>query len=107
MCAQVAEAVPLGSLWSTPLPRWPPAASQREQDPIGAKETLRAFVREPRHRLPDMGTGLRLGLGLACSLTLGKILRQLLLPAQDFPGRASGKHPTCQCKRHKRCGFNP
>ena len=104
---QVAKAVPLGSLWRTPLPRWPPAASQREQDPTGAKETLRAFVREPRHRLPDMGTGLRLGLGLACSLTLGKILRQLLLPAQDFPGGVSGKDPTCQCKRHYRCRFNP
>ena len=25
----------------------------------------------------------------------------------DFPGGASGKEPTCQCRRHKRCGFNP
>ena len=25
----------------------------------------------------------------------------------DFPGGASGKEPTCQCKRHKRQGFNP
>ena len=24
-----------------------------------------------------------------------------------FPGAASGKEPTCQCRRHKRCGFNP
>ena len=24
-----------------------------------------------------------------------------------FPGGASGKKSTCQCKRHKRCGFNP
>ena len=24
-----------------------------------------------------------------------------------FPGGASGKEPTCQCKRHKRHGFNP
>ena len=24
-----------------------------------------------------------------------------------FPGSASGKEPTCQCRRHKRCGFNP
>ena len=23
-----------------------------------------------------------------------------------FPGGASGKEPTCQCRRHKRCGFN-
>ena len=24
-----------------------------------------------------------------------------------FPGGASGKEPTCQCRRHKRCGFDP
>ena len=24
-----------------------------------------------------------------------------------FPGGASGKEPACQCRRHKRCGFNP
>ena len=24
-----------------------------------------------------------------------------------FPGGASGKEPTCQCRRHKRHGFNP
>jgi len=25
---------------------------------------------------------------------------------RGFPGGASGKEPTCQCKRHKRCGFD-
>ena len=25
----------------------------------------------------------------------------------SFPGSASGKEPTCQCGRHKRCGFDP
>ena len=25
---------------------------------------------------------------------------------QGFPGGASGKEPPCQCKRHKRRGFN-
>ena len=25
----------------------------------------------------------------------------------DFPGGTSGKEPTCQCRRHKRCGFSP
>ena len=25
----------------------------------------------------------------------------------DFPGGTSGKEPTCQCRRHKRCGFDP
>ena len=24
-----------------------------------------------------------------------------------FPGGASGKEPTCQCRRCKRCGFDP
>ena len=24
-----------------------------------------------------------------------------------FPGGASGKEPTCQCRRHKRCKFDP
>ena len=24
-----------------------------------------------------------------------------------FPSGASGKEPTCQCRRHKRLGFNP
>ena len=24
-----------------------------------------------------------------------------------FPGGTSGKEPTCQCKRHKRRGFDP
>ena len=24
-----------------------------------------------------------------------------------FPGGASGKEPDCQCKKHKRRGFNP
>ena len=26
---------------------------------------------------------------------------------QGFPGGASGKEPTCQCRRHKRCEFDP
>ena len=25
----------------------------------------------------------------------------------DFPGGPSGKEPSCQCRKHKRCGFNP
>ena len=27
--------------------------------------------------------------------------------AKLFPGGASGKEPDCQCRRWKRCGFNP
>ena len=26
---------------------------------------------------------------------------------QSFPGGASGKEPTCQCRRHKKHGFDP
>ena len=26
---------------------------------------------------------------------------------EGFPGGASGKEPTCQCRRHKRCRFDP
>ena len=26
---------------------------------------------------------------------------------RDFPGGASGKEPACQCRRHKRCRFDP
>ena len=26
---------------------------------------------------------------------------------KGFPGNTSGKEPTCQCRRHKRHGFNP
>ena len=25
----------------------------------------------------------------------------------DFPGGTSGKEPACQCRRHKRCRFDP
>ena len=27
--------------------------------------------------------------------------------SRGFPGGASGKEPACQCRRHKRCRFNP
>ena len=27
--------------------------------------------------------------------------------SKHFTGGASGKESTCQCRRHKRCGFNP
>ena len=30
-----------------------------------------------------------------------------LTGSMGFPGGASGKDPICQCRRHKRCGFNP
>ena len=43
------------------------------------------------------------------SLTLTVTLPLCLgLPRErDFPGGSSGKDPTCQCRRHKRCRFDP
>ena len=35
------------------------------------------------------------------------LLTYLLTPDMGFPGGASGKEPTCQCRRHMRCGFDP
>ena len=29
------------------------------------------------------------------------------VPYTGFPGSSSGKEPACQCRRHKRHGFNP
>ena len=31
----------------------------------------------------------------------------LLNSDKGFPGGTSGKEPACQCRRHKRCRFNP
>ena len=30
-----------------------------------------------------------------------------VLPLEDFPGGTGWKEHTCQCRRHKRCSFNP
>ena len=35
------------------------------------------------------------------------IQRSKGLCIRGFPGGVSGKEPTCQCRRHKRCKFNP
>ena len=34
-------------------------------------------------------------------------VRHMYLGIYGFPGGASDKEPTCQCRRHKRCGFDP
>ena len=38
---------------------------------------------------------------------LKHLLSNLQCLSWGFPGSTSGKEPTCQCSRHKRCGFNP
>ena len=42
---------------------------------------------------------------LSCSIFWAVCLH--LMPKMGFPGSASGKEPACQCRRHKRCQFNP
>ena len=42
---------------------------------------------------------------LSCSTCWAVCLH--LMPKMGFPGSASGKEPACQCRRHKRCQFNP
>ena len=46
---------------------------------------------------------------LICSLcyTVGPCWLSTLYIVNGFPGGTNGKEPTCQCRRHKRCGFNP
>ena len=39
--------------------------------------------------------------------TLLSTLKSLSYLALDFPGGTSGKESTCQCRRHKKCGFDP
>ena len=35
-----------------------------------------------------------------------KILNQTVDMQRGFPGGASGKQSACQCRSHRRCGFN-
>ena len=36
-----------------------------------------------------------------------KVKREGLYVYVGFPNGAWGKEPACQCRRHKRCGFDP
>ena len=38
---------------------------------------------------------------------LATVLSPLIMDILGFPGGASGKGPTCQCRRHKKHRFNP
>ena len=67
--------------------------------------------------------GILIGIALNLQIILDKmdILTIVIVPIHEyslyfhlivsssiyFPGGPSGKEPTCQCKRHERCGFNP
>ena len=33
--------------------------------------------------------------------------KSVYINMHGFPGGASGNEPTCQCRKHKRCGFDP
>ena len=34
------------------------------------------------------------------------MISRIVYRKRGFPGGASDKEPACQCRRHKRCGFN-
>ena len=38
-----------------------------------------------------------------CAFIFGNVC----IPLSDFPGGTGGKEPTCQCRRRKRCSFDP
>ena len=44
---------------------------------------------------------------LTPSVTFRRIFYYCVLIVGGFPGGTSGKEPACQCRRHKRCKFNP
>ena len=45
--------------------------------------------------------------GISFCVTILVRKEGLLFYQLDFPGGASGKESTCQCRRHKRCWFDP
>ena len=40
-------------------------------------------------------------------MRIEKVMLDYLGDYLGFPGGASGKEPASQCRRHKRCGFDP
>ena len=42
-----------------------------------------------------------------CRRKKGQLSSDLLHVVLNFPGGIRGKEPTCQCRRHERCRFNP
>ena len=47
------------------------------------------------------------GLLICSAIFLPLSLSSLTRAHPGFPGGVSGKEPTCQCRSHKRCGFDP
>ena len=41
------------------------------------------------------------------SFDVSGVLKYLTIVIVGFPGGSSGKEPACQCRRRKRCGFDP
>ena len=44
---------------------------------------------------------------LFCLFFLSLHISTLVYPSSHFPGGASGRESACQCRRLKRCGFDP
>ena len=59
-----------------------------------------------RGQLPSEGATEQLG-ALECVLGPWSGIYETLTLCWGFPGGASGKDSTCQCRRHKRHRFNP
>ena len=53
---------------------------------------------------PRLGKGLRVSAAVVAWRGRGRLSHTVCL---GVPGRTSGKEPACQCRRHKRYGFDP
>ena len=53
------------------------------------------------------GEGKDKDMGLRYKLLMYKINKPQIYIAQGFPGGASGKEPTCRCRRHKKPASYP
>jgi len=65
-----------------------------------------------RRKQLDQGWGrlaFLISLRLCCIIMFSQHIFDILKinEEKDFPGGLVGKEPTCQCRRHKRCRFNP
>ena len=67
--------------------------------PSSIKEVPALTIVEGRLRVTEELTMALLPLGISQPIFPGTF--------PDFSGGTSGKEPGCQCRRHKRCGFDP
>ena len=72
---------------------------------------LQARLQQYMNReIPDVQAGFRKGRGTRdqiANIHWIIVLWSLVPLPLGFPGSTSGKEPACQCRRYKRCGFEP